>query len=349
MQGENGVLSIQHGLPLPAVPSDRILVKVHYVAINPCDWKMPARFPTPGCVDGCDFAGTVVAVGSQVAKTGLVRVGSRVCGAVHGSNPIEKSTGTFSDYVVADGDLVWLIPPYMGFEEAPVAASGVILDTLGLVFKTSLCLPGTLNNPATGDDSKEVLVYAASTAIGTATTHLLKLFGHKPIAVCSPKNYELVRSYGAVEVFDYHSPTCAADIRAYTRNSLAYIVDPIVEAKTMQLCYAAMGRAGGKYCALEAYSEELCTRKVIKPDLVIGMRCFGRKVALDFGYESEADPHSRALGIEWRDEVQKLLDEGRLKAHPIKALPGRYEGIMKGLEMLRTKQVSGHKLVVQLL
>ena len=309
---------------------------------------MPARFPTPGCVVGCDFAGTVVAVGSQVAKVGRVQVGNRICGAVHGANPIEKSTGTFSDYVVADGDLVWLIPPYMSFQEATVAASGVILDTLGLVFKTSLCLPGTFDQLATGDDSKEVLVYAASTAVGTAATHLLKLLGHKPIGVCSPKNYELVRSYGAVEVFDYHSPTCAADIRAYTKNGLAYAIDPIVEAKTMQLCYSAMGRAGGRYSALEAYSEELCTRKVVKPDLVIGMRCFGRKVALDFGYESEGNPQDRALGIEWRDEVQKLLDEGKLKAHPIKVLPGRYEGILKGLEMLKSKQVSGYKLVVQL-
>jgi NADPH:quinone reductase-like Zn-dependent oxidoreductase len=172
--------------------------------------------------------------------------------------------------------------------------------------------------------------------------------GHTPIGVCSPKNFDLVKSYGAVKMFDYHSPTCAEDIRAYTKNSLAHIIDPMVEARTMQLCYAAMGRAGGKYCALEAYREELCARKVVKPELILGMTAFGKKVALEYEYEREADPESRVFGVAWCEEVQELLDSGRLKTHPVKTLPGRYQGIMKGLNMLRTKQVSGEKLVVQL-
>lgn len=157
-----------------------------------------------------------------------------------------------------------------------------------------------------------------------------------------------MKSYGAVKVFDYHSPTCAQDIRAYTKNRLAHVIDPIVEAKTTQLCYAAMGRAGGKYCALEAYADELCTRKVVKPELVMGMAILGRKVALDHGYGSEADAEKREFGIEWYREIQSLLDSGKLKTHPVKDVTGRFEGILKGLRMLKEKQVSGEKLVVQL-
>lgn len=157
-----------------------------------------------------------------------------------------------------------------------------------------------------------------------------------------------MKSFGAVKVFDYHSPTCAQDIRAYTQNRLAHIIDPIVEAKTTQLCYAAMGRAGGKYCALEAYADELCTRKVVRPELVMGMAILGKKVALDHGYGSEEDPEKRAFGIEWYREMQELLDSGKLKTHPVRLLPGRFEGILKGLNMLKGKQVSGEKLIVQL-
>jgi hypothetical protein len=116
----------------------------------------------------------------------------------------------------------------------------------------------------------------------------------------------------------------------------------------MQLCYAAMGRAGGRYCALEAYADELCTRKVVKPELVMGMSILGRQVALDHGYGSEADAETRAFGIEWYREMQDLLDAGKLKTHPVKILPGRYDGIMEGLQMLKAKQVSGEKLVVKL-
>lgn len=109
-----------------------------------------------------------------------------------------------------------------------------------------------------------------------------------------------------------------------------------------------MGRAGGKYCALEAYAEEFCTRKVVRPELVMGMSILGAKIALDYGYESEADPEKRVFGVAWYEEMQELLDSGKLKTHPIRLLPGKYEGILKGLNLLKTKQVSGEKLIVKL-
>ncbi len=110
-----------------------------------------------------------------------------------------------------------------------------------------------------------------------------------------------------------------------------------------------MGRAGGTYCALEAYNEELCSkRKVVTPELIMGMSIFGKAVALDYGYERATDAESRAFGIGWCGEVQELLDSGRLKTHPVKTISGRYQGILKGLDMLKHKQVSGQKLVVRL-
>ncbi|KAI9708165.1 MAG: putative secondary metabolism biosynthetic enzyme [Bogoriella megaspora] len=347
IQGENGVLSIHRNVPLPALRPDRILVKVAYVALNPCDWKMAERFPTPECVDGCDFSGIVVALGSDWSQTAQFKIGDRVCGAVHGSNPIDKTTGSFADYVSADAQFTFKVPPSMGLEEA-AAVGGTGMGTMGLALKRCLKLPGSLLQPVEENESKEVLVYAASTSVGTLACQLLKLSGHKPIGVCSPKNFNLVKSYGAVELFDYHSPTCAQDIRTYTKNTLAYIIDPMTEVKTMQLCYAAMGRAGGKYCTLENYQQEFCTRRVIHPELVMGMSILGGKIALDYGYESEADPEKRSFGIEWYKEIQQLLDAGKLKTHPVKTLPGGYQGIMKGLQLLKTKQVSGEKLIVKL-
>jgi NADPH:quinone reductase-like Zn-dependent oxidoreductase len=49
-----------------------------YVALNPCDWKMAEQFPTRGCVDGCDFPGTVVALGGDLSKTSCFQIGDRV-------------------------------------------------------------------------------------------------------------------------------------------------------------------------------------------------------------------------------------------------------------------------------
>lgn len=190
VQGPNGVLSIRHDVDLPELRPDHILVKVAYVGLNPCDWKMPERFPTPGCVGGCDFSGTIAAVGSDVSKTSRFQIGDRVCGAVHGANPIDKSIGSFADYVLVDAQFAWSVPPYMSLEEAAVAGSGVALLTLGLVLRKSLDLSGSFKNPVGADESKEVLVYAASTSVGTLATQLLKLsvFIIPTLKVISPSN-----------------------------------------------------------------------------------------------------------------------------------------------------------------
>ncbi len=73
-----------------------------------------------------------------------------------------------------------------------------------------------------------------------------------------------MRSYGADQVFDYNSPTCAS-----TRNNLKYAVDCIASDATLKICYSAIGRAGGQYIALNPFPEHLAaTRKVIKPDSI---------------------------------------------------------------------------------
>jgi len=52
----------------------------------------------------------------------------------------------------------------------------------------------------------EYLVYGGSTAVGLYSLQFAKLAGFRPIAICSPHNFELVKSYGAEAVFDYKTP-----------------------------------------------------------------------------------------------------------------------------------------------
>ena len=64
--------------PYPKPTVDEIVVKSHALAINPVDWKIqrenifPLTFPT---ILGCDVAGEVVEVGSNVTN---VKKGDRV-------------------------------------------------------------------------------------------------------------------------------------------------------------------------------------------------------------------------------------------------------------------------------
>lgn len=119
------------------------------------------------------------------------------------------------------------------------------------------------------------------------------------ITACSPKNFALVQSYGAEKGFDYNSPSCAEDIRTYTKNTLQYAIDIIAEVKSIRLCYTAIGCAGGRYVGFELVPEDLVKdmRKTIKPDWVLGTTMSGNEIAIGGGYGSEPNPEAPSLRL----------------------------------------------------
>lgn len=148
-------------------------------------------------------------------------------------------------------------------------------------------------------------------------------------------------------MFNYSSPTCAAEIRAYTEGELGYALDCVSSAETTQLCYGALGRAGGRYVALEPFRDAVAqTRSLtVVPSWVMVLTIFGHKVDLDGEYGREARPEDRAFGRDAFAAVQSLLDRGLITTHPVKALPGGWEGVMQGVDTIRTQALSGYKLV----
>lgn len=174
VQGPGGNPTIVPSAPLPSIEPDMILVKTVAVALNPTDFKMHANFQSPGATIGCDFSGVVVRVGSEAASRPCsFKVGDRVCGAVHGSNPIDHQTGSFAEYVRAAANLVLKVPDTMSFEDA-AAIGGVGHGTLGLALWDCLGLPASPDSPA--EKPIHVLVYGGSTSTGTMAIQLLKLY-----------------------------------------------------------------------------------------------------------------------------------------------------------------------------
>lgn len=170
-QGPRGVLSVSHNVLVQTPDADKVLVRVAAVGLNPTDYKMPANFPTPGATAGCDYAGTIAQVGDDV--TGL-HVGDRVCGVVHGSNPLSKNTGAFAQYVLVPASMVIRIPPSVSFAQA-AALGAVGHGTVAQALWSCFGLSATPESPAEEKDSFPVLVYGGSTATGTAAIQLLRL------------------------------------------------------------------------------------------------------------------------------------------------------------------------------
>lgn len=353
LQHAGGELRVTHNVPVPKPQPGWLLVRNACVALNPCDFKMAARFPTPGLTDGVDFAGTVVAIGagSDRVPGPSFAVGDRVFGCVPSNKQDDPESGSFAEYVKVEAIYALHMPAGMSFETA-MALSPACISTVALALHQVFKLPATPDETGHGEKpavADTILVYGGSSSVGLVAIQMLKLSGHQVVTTCSSHNFDLVRQYGADAVFDYRSPTCAADIRAFTKNKLKRVIDPFGEAATTGLCYETIGRSGGTYCSLEQYRESLCKRRAVRHHLVMGPSIIGRGVLLPEPYGVPPDPELHEWSKGFYRSLQKLVDQGKLKPLPAQALqPPGFDTILDGLELLKAKKVSGKKLIVSL-
>ena len=156
--------------PIPRLRDDYLLIKTSAVALNPSDWKHVDFMATPSALLGCDYSGTVLAIGPAVKKQ--FKIGDRVCGMCHGANMLEHEDGAFAEVIAAKGDVQMKVPEGMGMEEASALGVGVVTVGLGLFQSLQLPLPDT-------EEAKEkggfVLIYGGSTATGTMAIQFARL------------------------------------------------------------------------------------------------------------------------------------------------------------------------------
>lgn len=340
-----GDLVIAKHVPLPQLKPGTMLVYTVAVAINPSDVKMTGAMASEGCTAGSDCAGIVVAVGPDVAPDRFA-VGDRVCGPSVFMNPSDPRAGTFQQYVSLLADFTLKIPDSMRFEEA--STLGVALSTMGYALFRSLDIPGHPQRPAE-KATEYVLVYGGSSASGTIAIQLIRQAGCIPIATCSPRNFSLVEACGAEKAFDYNDPDCANQIKAYTKDELGFALDCFCSASSMEFCYKAIGRYGGRYTTLEPYPAELEKRKRVKPQWLLGPALVGREVAWKHPYYIKPDSELRRFGEDWFKTAQVLVDKGQITPHPIRVIDMvGFEGVLEGIEELRQGKVSGEKLVCRI-
>lgn len=353
VQDAKGNPVIVDNATLPKLGPGDIMVKTTMVALNPFDYKMPAASPSKGAVMGNDFVGTVVQIHDENNndKTSI-QLGDLVCGTVHGSNAADPTNGSFAEYICAPADLVLRVPS--SFKPQDAATLGCALGTaiVALWDRDGLDLPISPASPASpgSDEAVPALVYGGSTASGTMALQLLRLSGVNPlIATCSPRNFDLARSYGATSVYDYADPETPSRIRSETGGDLEHALDTITDAGSVACCEAALSRYGGALATLERCPDELRTRKAVDAHFVIALEVFGNKFDLGLeGYARPASDEKRKGAARWFRVFQRLLDDGELRAHPVKVLEPGFGSIVEGLELLKSRSVSGYKLVVPL-
>ncbi|KAH8726361.1 chaperonin 10-like protein [Phaeosphaeriaceae sp. PMI808] len=367
--GPDESIVLSHSAPLPpqVVEDGMLAVEVKAVALNPVDTKMLGGFHTVGAISGCEYAGVVTAVGSGVTEDWNIKVGDRVSAAIMGMNPLRPSIGAFAQYSSSPGHCALKLPDDWSFAlgagigNAWYTVPWALFHVLGLPPGPKLqplsdwIEPSTsspvLGSKVTLNTSKPqtVLVSGGSSSTGTTAIQILKMAGFHVVVTSSERNMALAKSYGADAAFDYSSPNCANEIRAYTNNSLRFAIDCITTRETTQLCYKALGRTGGRYVSLDPFSEAIAaTRKIVAADWVLGPELRGDEILWPAPHGRPANPYAKEFCVMWNKTLQQLLNEGKLRTHPQLVRDTGLEGTIGGLQEIRTKQVSGQKLIFTL-
>ncbi|KAK9235619.1 chaperonin 10-like protein [Lipomyces kononenkoae] len=314
--------------PIPIPADDEVLIKVEVSGSNPKDWKYPLYTKRPHN-SGDDIAGTIVSVGKSVLD---FKPGDRVA-AFH---KMGASHGSFAEYSIAYAYTTFHIPAWVTFEEAATVPLCSLTAAYGLWEELGLPTPWC---PAT--EEIPLLVYGASTSVGTFAIKLAKLAGIGPIIGVAGAGSQVALEAGADFVVDYRNNNdIPGSIRALLKSgqSLLYAWDTISERGSYQYAIQALEPGlESKFC------------------LILPSRSFEDidKAKHNYSIARVANAHdgnaaSRDFAYIFYRQLTKWFQEGKFTGHRAEVVEFGLEGIEGALADLKAGRVSATKKVFRI-
>src|SRR6266571_3954066 len=191
--GSPDVLKLEE-VEKPTPQDNEVLVKVHAASVNysnlilvrgkPFVARLGFGLLKPKLkIPGSDIAGRVEAVGRNVKQ---FRPGDEVFGDL-----TNCGRGGYAEYVCVPENVLALKPANLSFEEAAAVPEAALVALQALRDNGQI------------KAGQKVLIYGASSGIGTFAVQIAKYFGAEVTGVCSTRNLDMVRSIGADHVIDY--------------------------------------------------------------------------------------------------------------------------------------------------
>ncbi|MNK68661.1 Zinc-type alcohol dehydrogenase-like protein [compost metagenome] len=307
-------------VPVPKPGPRDVQIRVQAAGLNPVDYKLREgqlkviHRPELPLVMGCDLAGVVEAIGSDVTR---FRVGDRVFARV-----AKSAYGAFAEVACVNEALVARMPETLDFPEA----AGVPLAALTAM----QCLRDELH----AGKGMRLLITGGAGGVGTFAIQLAKWLGAEVVTTASPRGEELVRRLGADEVVDYTR-----------RDALESLKDmdgalDLVGGDSLDLCFGAVKR-GGTVVSIAGMPEPETARKDLQAGR--GLEALFWLASLKFRRQA------RAHGLRYRykfmhpsgeelAELAALIDQGELDVVIDKVFPfGEIDQAFRYLEQGRAK------------
>ncbi|KAM0815706.1 putative Enoyl reductase (ER) domain-containing protein [Seiridium cardinale] len=344
-------------VPIPVPGEGEILVKVHYAAQNPTDWKAVAA-ATPGKVVGCDFAGTVYNVNGS-----SWREGQRVSGFVQGTT----NRGAFAEYVVIEASLVYPIPDSVSYQDAAVIPLAFATAAQALFQRLSLPEP---SKPA--KSAFPVLINGGTSSVGKYAVQLAKRAGLYVIATASKKNHDLVTTLGADAVIDYKDADWPEQVRKLSHDNLQHAFDCISEKETTGQVIKAFSptKGGHVVCILPRKSKEYGDEfSKVKIESTIVYTVFAVPLTGAYGifdnagesttqdkafcekylshFPDKPTPQDKAFWEKYLSQLPEFLEKGTIKPNRVKELGG-LDSILEGFKYQAEGKLSAEKLVYKI-
>ena len=346
--------------PYTSPGEDQIVIRNGAVAINPVDFIQQligsVMFPWVKLpfIIGTDVAGEVVEVGKNVTR---FKVGDRVTGSAAAIDKQYNSSamGAFQKYTVMLPHMSAFIPQDMSYERAAVMPLGLSTAACGLFQKDQLGLqyPSTAPKPT----GKTLIVWGGSTSVGCNAIQLAVAAGYKVISTSSPKNFELVKSLGADQVFDYKSNSVVSDmIDALKDDTLAGALS--IGAGAADACIDILHKCKGtKFIAMATYPlpEQPPERffmirsayAFLTWSIVAWFKSNLRGISKNFIFGGTLI-HNGVGKAMYNDFLPQALAQGRFVPAPEPQVVGKgLENIQEGFDILK-RGVSAKKVVVKL-
>ena len=235
--GKPDVLELQE-VPQPIPINKEILVQILAAGVNPIDTKLrqrgtfyPEQMPA---ILGCDGAGIVEAVGSDVEK---FHVGDEVYFCYGG---LGGNAGNYAEYTIVDERFVAFKPKSISFAQA-AAAPLVLITAWEALYERGRLEPG-----------EKVLIHAGAGGVGHVAIQLAKLKGAEvATTVSSPEKANFVTKLGADKVIFYQETDFVTSALDWTNGEGVDLVFDTIGGDTFEKSFPAVRVYGDIVTILE--------------------------------------------------------------------------------------------------
>ncbi|KIW72882.1 hypothetical protein PV04_01043 [Phialophora macrospora] len=347
----NPITSTISTVPLPEslAPND-ILIKVEACASNPKDWLHLVATGT-FLNSGDDLAGVVFAVGAAVTK---FKPGDRVA-AFH---PMGKLYGAYAEYAIAPEHTTLHIPDTMSLEEASTIPLVSLTAALTLFRRQGYTAPWQ-SDAQQRNQKRPLLVYAATTSLGTYAIKLAKLAGIGPIVAIGGGSSDHLKRFleSPQDVFlDYRTgmeklKESVKDLAEERHLQLRNGIDAFSEHESwVQVSQMLQGPSRlSVFSGARKYDEEAIPNGVNIIYTFVGTGHEGKyrpsMPKQPSAEDAQGDVDFAGAFFVWLEE---MLRQDKYSGHPFEVIPGGLNGVSEGLNRLRNGQAGGKKLVYQI-